>query len=217
MKEMSTTATDILVIDDHPIVLDGIRTMLKDEDSFRIAGTARNAAEALSFLEHNIPDIILLDISLPDMDGLQLCQKIRTTNKKSKIIGLTSFNEAGMISSLLQRGGNGYLLKNMERSELIRAMKTVLGGKIFLSDAANETILAQFQNQKAAMEEGPLLTRREKEILMMLADGLKGPEIAEKLFLSPLTVETHRKNLCKKLNANSVQMLLKVARERRII
>jgi DNA-binding NarL/FixJ family response regulator len=214
---VNAAVTDILVIDDHPIVLDGIRTMLQDESSFRITGTARNAAEALSFLEQQTPDIILLDISLPDKDGLELCQEIRITNKKSKIIGLTSFNEAGMISSLLQRGGNGYLLKNMERSELIRAMQTVLKGKIFLSDAANESILAQFQNQKAATEEGPLLTRREKEILMMLADGLKGPEIAEKLFLSPLTVETHRKNLCKKLNANSVQMLLKVARERRII
>lgn len=208
---------DILVIDDHPIVLDGIRTMLKDENGFRITGTAKSAAEALSFLNDHTPDIILLDISLPDMDGLQLCQKIRTTNKKSRIIGLTSFNEAGMISSLLQRGGNGYLLKNMERSELIRAMQTVLGGKIFLSDAANESILAQFQNQKPPDDDGPLLTRREKEILMMLADGLKGPEIAEKLYLSPLTVETHRKNLCKKLNANSVQLLLKVARERKII
>lgn len=212
-----STVTNILVVDDHPIVLDGIRTMLKDESDFKISGTARNAAEALSFLDHEVPDIILLDISLPDMDGLQLCQKIRTTNKKSKIIGLTSFNEAGMISSLLQRGGNGYLLKNMERSELIKAIQTVLGGKIFLSDAANESILAQFQNQKPADEEGPLLTRREKEILMMLADGLKGPEIAEKLYLSPLTVETHRKNLCKKLNVNSVQMLLKVAREMKII
>src|ERR1051325_11235686 len=205
--------TDILVIDDHPIVLDGIRTMLKDEPTFRIVGTAKNAAEALSFLDQHSPDVILLDISLPDMDGLQLCEKIRTTNKTSKIIGLTSFNEAGMISGLLQRGGNGYLLKNMERSELIRAMKVVLNGKIFLSDAANESILAQFHNPKAAAEDGPLLTRREKEILLLLADGLKGPEIAEKLFLSPLTVETHRKNLCKKLNAHNVQLLLKVARE----
>lgn len=213
---MNEATTDILVVDDHPIVLDGIRTMLKDEAPFRIVGTAKNAAEALSFLEQHSPDIILLDISLPDMDGLQLCQKIRATNKTSKIIGLTSFNEAGMISTLLKHGGNGYLLKNMERSELIRAMQTVLRGKIFLSDDANESILAQFHNQKIAPEE-PLLTRREKEILLMLADGLKGPEIAEKLFLSPLTVETHRKNLCKKLNANSVQLLLKVARERKII
>lgn len=210
-------AIEILVIDDHPIVLDGIRTMLKDDVDFRIIGTAKNAAEALSFLEENVPDVILLDISLPDIDGLQLCQQIRTTNKKSKIIGLTSFNEAGMISSLLQRGGNGYVLKNMERSELIRAMHTVLKGKIFLSDAANESILAQFHNPNAAANEGPLITRREKEILLLLADGLKGPEIADKLFLSPLTVETHRKNLCKKLNANSVQMLLKIARERKII
>ena len=209
--------TSILVIDDHPIVLDGIRTMLKNEPGFRIVGTAKNAAEALSFLAANTPDIILLDISLPDMDGLQLCQKIRMTNKTSKIIGLTSFNEAGMITGLLQRGGNGYLLKNMERSELIRAMQTVLNGKIFLSDAANESILAQFHNPKASTDDAPLLTRREKEILLMLADGLKGPEIAEKLFLSPLTVETHRKNLCKKLSANSVQLLLKVARERKII
>lgn len=214
---MNDVTTDILVIDDHPIVLDGIRTMLKDEDGFNIVGTAKNGAEALSFLELNVPDIILLDISLPDMDGLQLCQKIRAMNKTSKIIGLTSFNEAGMISSLLKFGGNGYLLKNMERSELIRAMKTVLQGKVFLSVAANESILAQFQNQKVTDEEGPLLTRREKEILLLLADGLKGPEIAEKLFLSPSTVETHRKNLCKKLNANSVQLLLKVARERKII
>ncbi len=207
---------NILVVDDHPIVLDGIRTMLKDERGFKIIGTAKNASEALSFLEKETPDIILLDISLPDIDGLELCQKIRTTNKTSKILGLTSFNEAGMISGLLQRGGNGYLLKNMERSELIRAIQTVLKGKIFLSEAANESILAQFHNPKAAAEE-PLITRREKEILLLLADGLKGPEIAEKLFLSPLTVETHRKNLCKKLNANSVQLLLKVSREKGII
>lgn len=215
MKE--TEVIDILVIDDHPIVLDGIRTMLKEESQFKIVATAKNAAEALSYLAQHAPHIILLDISLPDMDGLQLCQKIRVNNKTSKILGLTSFNEAGMISSLLKMGGNGYLLKNMERSELIRAMHAVLGGKIFLSEAANESILAQFQNQKADADDGPLLTRREKEILTMLADGLKGPEIAEKLFLSPLTVETHRKNLCKKLNANSVQMLLKVARERKLI
>ncbi|HZY78284.1 MAG TPA: response regulator transcription factor [Cyclobacteriaceae bacterium] len=213
---MSERVINILVVDDHPIVLDGIRTMLKDEHGFRITGTAKNAAEALLFLEVQVPDIILLDISLPDMDGLELCQKIRAENNTSKIIGLTSFNEAGMITGLLQRGGNGYLLKNMERSELIRAIETVLKGKIFLSEAANESILAQFHNPKAAAEE-PLITRREKEILLLLADGLKGPEIAEKLFLSPLTVETHRKNLCKKLNANSVQLLLKVARERGII
>src|SRR5688572_29862208 len=112
----------ILVIDDHPLVTDGIRTMLKDEVEMNIVGACKNAAEALHFLETSNPDIILLDISLPDMDGLQLCEAIRKKNKVSKIIGLTSTNEAGIISGLLHRGGNGYLLKNMERSDLIEAI-----------------------------------------------------------------------------------------------
>ena len=108
------------------------------------------------------------------------------------------------------------MLKNMERSELLDAIKAVLNNKIYLSAAANEKILEQFQygNPK---DDKPLLTRREKEIVQLLADGLKGPQIAEKLFLSPLTVETHRKNLFRKFNANSVQLLIKIAREYQLI
>lgn len=191
--------------------------MLKDEPSLRITGACKTAAETLSFLMDNEPDIILLDISLPDLDGLELCMKIRAKCHHPKIIGLTSTNEAGIITSLLQRGGNGYLLKNMERSELLEAIETVSKGKVYLSRAANEKILEQFQVPKSLATDDPLLTRREKEILHLLADGLKGPQIAEKLFLSPLTVETHRKNLFRKFNINSLQMLLRIARERNIL
>ncbi len=204
--------TKILIIDDHPLVRDGIKTMLKDEPSLQIVGASKTAAEALDFLATEIPDIILLDISLPDMDGLQLCEKIRATNKYSKIIGLTSTNEAGIITGLLQRGGDGYVLKNMERSELLESIHTVLKNKVYLSAAANDKVLEQFQNGKPG-KNSAVLTRREKEILLLLADGLNGPQIAEKLFLSPLTVETHRKNLFRKFNAHSVQLLLKIARE----
>jgi DNA-binding NarL/FixJ family response regulator len=206
----------ILLIDDHPLVLDGIKTMLKDESSVEIVGACKTAAEAIAFLSSNEPDIILLDISLPDMNGLELCEKIRTTNKQTKIIGLTSTNEAGIITGLLQRGGNGYLLKNMEREELLEAIRTVQKGKVYLSKSANDKVLEQFQSTKAA-EETHLLTRREKEILQLLADGLTGPQIAEKLFLSPLTVETHRKNLFRKFNAHSVQLLLKIARDSKLV
>jgi len=205
--------TKILLVDDHPLVRDGIQTMLKDEPSLQLVGSSKTAAEALAFLSNEEPDIILLDISLPDMDGLQLCEKIRVKYKAAKIIGLTSTNEAGIITGLLQRGGNGYLLKNMERADLLEAIQTVLKGKVYLSAAANEKVLEQFQHGKSATEAEVLLTRREKEILQLLSDGLKGPQIAEKLFLSPLTVETHRKNLLRKFNANSVQLLLKSARE----
>lgn len=151
------------------------------------------------------------------MDGLELCTKIRRTHKQTKIIGLTSANEAGIITGLLQRGGNGYLLKNMERTELLTAIQTVLMGKIYLSAAANDKILEQFQQGKSSGNDRPILTRREKEILQLLSDGLNGPLIAEKLFLSPLTVETHRKNLFRKFNANSVQLLLKIARDYKLV
>ncbi len=205
--------TKILLVDDHPLVRDGIQTMLKDETSLQLIGSSKTAAEALAFLSNEEPDVILLDISLPDMDGLQLCEKIRLKNKSTKIIGLTSTNEAGIITGLLQRGGNGYLLKNMERADLLEAIQTVLKGRVYLSEAANDKVLEQFQHGKSATDVEVLLTRREKEILQLLSDGLKGPQIAEKLFLSPLTVETHRKNLLRKFNANSVQLLLKSARD----
>lgn len=207
----------IIIIDDHPLIRDGIKTMLKDEQSMEIVSASKTAGEALDFLSNNQPDIILLDISLPDINGLELCEKIRSTNQQLKIIGLTSTNEAGIITGLLQRGGNGYLLKNMEREELLDAIHTVLNGKVYLSKAANDKILEQFQRNKSTNEETQLLTRREKEILQLLADGLTGPQIAEKLFLSPLTVETHRKNLFRKFNAHSVQSLLKIARDSKLV
>jgi DNA-binding NarL/FixJ family response regulator len=213
---MNKVVTTILIVDDHPLVRDGIKTMLNNEPSFQIVGSSKTATEALDFLTNEVPDIILLDISLPDMDGLQLCERIRVKNKHSKIIGLTSTNEAGIITGLLQRGGNGYVLKNMERSELIESIRTVLKNKVYLSAAANDKVLEQFQSGKPA-DHSIVLTRREREILLLLADGFNGPQIAEKLFLSPLTVETHRKNLFRKFNAHSVQLLLKIARDNSLL
>ena len=207
----------ILVIDDHPLVGDGITLMVKDIEYLQIISICKSGKEALEFLVDAKPDIILLDISLPDIDGLELCFQIRKTNKQTKIIGLTSTNEAGIITQLLANGGNGYLLKNMEREELITAIDEVMNGRIFLSKAANQKILEQFHSLKDALKNKPVLTRREKEILKLLYEGLTGPQIAEKLFLSPLTVETHRKNLMQKLNVNSVQQLLKVAGENKLI
>lgn len=207
----------ILVIDDHPLVGDGISMMVKEITHLQILTVCKTGKEALVFLEKTSPDVILLDISLPDIDGLELCTLIRKKNKQTKIIGLTSTNEAGIITQLLANGGNGYLLKNMEREELITAIDEVMNGRIFLSKAANQKILEQFHSLKDALKNKPVLTRREKEILKLLYEGLTGPQIAEKLFLSPLTVETHRKNLMQKLNVNSVQQLLKVAGENKLV
>jgi two-component system nitrate/nitrite response regulator NarL len=208
---------NILIIDDHPLVTDGIQMMLKDVDYLSVAGKAKTGSEALKFLETNSPEIILLDISLPDIDGLQLCDKIREKNKQSKILGLTSANDASIITQLLHRGANGYLLKNMERNELLEAIDKVLDGRIYLSKAANEKVLEQFSSVSNAINSLPALTRREKELLQLLEDGLNGPQIADKLFISHYTVETHRKNLMQKLNVSSTQQLLKMAREKKLI
>lgn len=203
---------NLFIIDDHPLVADGIAMMLKDVDYLKIQGTATTGAEAVDFLESHEPEIILLDINLPDIDGLQLCDIIRKKNQYSKIIGLTSANDTSIITQLLHRGGNGYLLKNMERSELLEAIDRVIDGKIFLSRAANEKVLEQFSSVSTAINETPSITRREKEILLLLEEGLNGPQIAERLFISPYTVETHRKNLMQKMNVNTTQQLLKMVK-----
>ncbi len=203
-----------MIIDDHPLIAGGIQMMLKDVAHLNIYATATTGEAALQFLENNEPEIILLDISLPDIDGLQLCDKIRKKNKYSKIIGLTSSADAAIITQLLHRGANGYLLKNLERNELLEAIDSVMNGKVFLSKAANEKVLGQFASISGTLSDIPALTRREKEILQLLADGLNGPRIAEKLFLSPFTIETHRKNLIQKMNVNSTPQLLKLAKEK---
>lgn len=208
---------NLLIVDDHPLVIDGISTMLKDVDWINIVPSCKTAKSTLNYLEDNNPDIILLDLNLPDMHGLELCQLIHSKNKKIKIIGLTSIDEAGIIARFLQSGGNGYLLKNIEREELLHAIDIVSEGSIYLSRQANDKVLRQFQNTKDITSSAPALTRREKEILDLLSKGLNGPTIAEQLFLSPFTVETHRRNLMQKLNAHNTQSLLNIAAKWKLI
>jgi two-component system, NarL family, nitrate/nitrite response regulator NarL len=207
----------ILIIDDHPLVAGGIATMLKDAGHLHVVGACKTATDALHFLAANTPDIILLDINLPDTDGLTLCGIIRKQNRTSKILGLTSANETGLITKMLKQGANGYLLKNMERSELLHAIDVVMGGKVFLSKDANDKLLEQFNGLQDAMAQVPVVTRREIEVLKLLHEGLSGPQIAEKLFLSPYTIETHRKNLLQKFNVGNTQLLLKAARSFKIL
>jgi two-component system nitrate/nitrite response regulator NarL len=207
----------ILIVDDHPLVGEGIKTMLGDVEWLQICHICKSGKETLAYLESSTPNIILLDLNLPDIDGIDLCGQIRNQNKSVKIIGLTSTNEAGIIAQFLTEGGDGYLLKNMERNELIQALEDVLANKVYLSPAANQQILEQYRSLQESLNSVPVLTRREKEILSHLYDGLSGPQIAEKLFLSPYTIETHRKNLMQKLNVSNTQSLLRFAIENKLI
>lgn len=204
----------ILVIDDHPLVIDGIRTMLKDESYLHIEASVKTAKDALTYLDNNsLPDVILLDVNLPDTDGLRLCEMIREKSKSVKIIGLTYVNEAGIITQMIKKGANGYLLKSMEREELIDAINKVMDGSVYLSKAANEKILQQLQHYDLPQKDIPVLTHREKEILHLLSEGLTSIEIAGKLFLSNYTVDTHRKNMLQKFNVHNTQSLINAVRK----
>jgi two-component system, NarL family, nitrate/nitrite response regulator NarL len=208
----------LLIVDDHPLVIDGLKTMLKDVGYIQIAGAVKNGKDALAWLDAQAEvNVILLDINLPDTDGLRLCEQIRIKNKTVKIIGLTYVNEAGIITQLIKKGANGYLLKNMEREELINAIDQVMDGSIYLSKAANEKIVQQLQAYDLPGNAMPALTRREKEILQLLAKGLTSHEIATQLFLSTFTVDTHRRNMLQKFNVHNTQALINMANELRIM
>ncbi|MBS1598990.1 MAG: response regulator transcription factor [Bacteroidetes bacterium] len=208
----------LLIVDDHPLVIDGLKTMLTDVGYISISKTVKNGKDAIAFLkENNHVDIILLDINLPDIDGLRLCEMIRQDNKEVKIIGLTYVNEAGIITQLIKKGANGYLLKNMEREELLKAIDQVMNGSIYLSKEANEKIIQQLQAFGLEGNKLPALTRREKEILHLLAKGLTSTEIAGKLFLSNFTIDTHRKNMLQKFNAHNTHALINIANEMRLL
>ena len=204
----------ILIIDDHPLVIDGIRTMLKDESYLHIEASVKSGKDALAYLDDNpLPDVILLDINLPDTDGLRVCEIIRAKSKSVKIIGLTYINEAGIITQMIKKGANGYLLKSMEREELIEAINKVMDGSVYLSKAANEKILEQLQHYDLPQKDIPVLTHREKEILQLLAEGMTSNEIAGRLFLSNYTIDTHRKNMLQKFNVHNTQSLINAVRK----
>jgi two-component system nitrate/nitrite response regulator NarL len=208
----------ILIVDDHPLVIDGVRMMVKHETYLTIAGAARTGKEALAFLDEEPPvDVILLDINLPDMDGLRICELIREKDKAVKILGLTYLNEAGIITQFIRKGGNGYLLKNMEGEELIDAINQVMNGATYLSKAANDKIIQQLHVHDLPATGIPNFTRREKDILELLAKGMTSHEIAAKLFLSNHTVDTHRKNMLQKFNVRNTQSLMNVVRSLGII
>jgi DNA-binding NarL/FixJ family response regulator len=204
----------ILIVDDHPLVIDGIKTMLKDESYLHIEAAVKTGKEAMTFMESGITvDIILLDINLPDSDGLRLCEIFRQKSKEIKILCLTYINEAGIITQMIRKGANGYLLKNMEKAELLEAIDKVMDGQVYLSKAANEKIVQQLQAHDLPCKEVPALTRREKEILELLNKGMTSQEIANQLFLSTYTVDSHRRNMLQKFNVHNTQSLLNVVRE----
>ncbi|MBS1592882.1 MAG: response regulator transcription factor [Bacteroidetes bacterium] len=195
----------VYIVDDHYMVIEGIKAMLQEEAGIEMLGHAYNAAACQTYLQHHQPDVILMDINLGDMSGIDLCKLVIEKYPAVRIIGLSSYNQLSFISKMLSHGAMGYLLKNATKQEILTAIDTVLQGKQYLSLEASEMI------KNAPTDDLPVLTRREAEVLKLIADGLTNAEMAAQLFVSPTTIDTHRKHLLEKFNARNTAILIRRA------
>jgi len=202
----------IAITDDHELVMQGIESMLQKTD-VTVIGKYTDAAATLDALSSAQPDVLLLDINLPDINGIDLCKQLVKLYAELKIIALSSHDDTSFVKRILRNGAHGYLLKNTGREELLEAFDTVLSGEQYLQKNIQQKLLNQSLGTKKRNTLKPKLTRREKEVLAAICEEHTTQEIAEQLFVSPKTVETHRMNLISKLGARNSVGLVKIAME----
>ena len=202
----------LLIVDDHPMVLEGMKAMLQQINYIELTGTAANAFEAIDILKKVSVDIAIVDINLPDINGIELTAKIKKEFPVVKVLAMSTFKERSYISQMIQNGASGYLVKSASREEIEEAILSAHEGKLYLSMDINTIDINKQINTPV-----PVISTREKEILQLIADGLTNPQIASQLFLSMHTVDTHRKNLLAKFNVNNTASLIKMAAQHHLI
>lgn len=210
---MENEKINIVIVDDHPIVIEGLRMMLRSQPFFNVAGSFASGAETLSFIRSEMVDIVLLDITLPDSNGTELCREIKKISPSTSVIMFSNRSERSIIMQSIQNGASGYLLKNTSIDDLVIGIRGALSGDIVFCNETKQIISLPSQTTLTI----PRLTKREKQILQMVAQGKTSNVIAEELFLSPLTVDTHRKNLLQKFQAKNSTELINLAVQQRMI
>ncbi len=220
---------NILLCDDHPLVLDGLKQLLEKEKDFKVIAACESAAQLNTVLTTNLSIfisaeprqflILLLDLHLKDGDGLELCKQISKQHEEIKIIGLSGVEDAAVISTFLKNGGKSYLTKSSSGVEIVNAIRAVAKGEDYLSKEISSLLLKHIQSPKArgSSDYIPKLSMREKEVLQLIVNENTTQEIAEKLFISVNTVETHRNNLLQKLDVKNVAGLVRVAMEKGLV
>ena len=203
----------LLIADDHQVVREGLRTMLEKHPDFKVVGEASDGKMAVDMSRELSPDVIIMDVSMPNMDGIDATRQITSENPNSKIVALTVHPERPFMYEMLRAGAKGYLLKNSGFEELTRAINTVMTGQTYLSPRVASTMVVDFvqPTDRENRNSKTILTPRETEVLQLLAQEKSTREIAAHLQVSVKTVETHRRGIMKKLNINSVAGLTKYA------
>ncbi len=208
----STRVTSILVADDHGIVREGLRRLLETESDFQVCGEALDGREALEQVEKHEPDVIVLDITMPRLGGLETLERLRSKHGKVKVILLSAHGDPSFIRSAISLGADGYVLKNSRASEVVSAIRAVTKGGSYFSPAVAREIVEQLRSPKATDDEPfTLLSSREREVLHLIAEGLSAKEVASDLSISTKTVEAHRSSLMRKLGVRKATELVRYA------
>jgi DNA-binding NarL/FixJ family response regulator len=202
---------NVVIVDDHLLILKGLKEMLKASDNINVVAVFSDGKTLLDYLETNQPDILLLDINIPNINGLDICKKVALKYSNIKILALTNYNENSIVKNMMRNGAKGYLLKNCSQQELIESIHTVYqGGNYFSKEIENQLVKDSIESKKNNSFM-PKLTRREKEVLIEISAEKTNQEISECLFISVKTVESHRNNLLQKFGVKNTAGLIKEA------
>lgn len=204
----------VLVVDDHALFRRGVRAFLEGEDDLAVVGEAASGEEAVEAVAEAEPDVVLMDISMPGMGGLEATRRIAALEGDTKILGLTMHAEEEYLLPLLEAGGSGYVTKTRAEADLAEAIRTVARGEAFLYPGATELLLRRYRREEAAGAGGPShreLSEREREVLAFTAEGYTSREIGERLFISPKTVDTYRARIMRKLGLTHRSELVRFA------
>jgi DNA-binding NarL/FixJ family response regulator len=208
---------NVTVIDDHEVVINGLKAMFAGHKTIRISFTTTDADTLLNHLDVQPPDVLLMDIQMPGTNGVDLCKLALKKQPSLKVLAFTSFDDSHYIRQVMRNGAMGYLLKNADQQTIVDAVHAVMEGNEFLDETVKKILLQEsITGQRRSIFDIPL-TKREKEILKLVAEGLSNQEIAGQLFISLRTVETHRLNLSQKLGAKNTAALVKEAIRRGLI
>jgi two-component system response regulator NreC len=215
------SSTRILLADDHDVVRKGLRYILQRQDGIDVIGEAKNGREAVKMAEELRPDLVIMDIAMPLLSGIEATVQIAKSSPKTKVIILSMYSDETYLVRILTAGAKGYLLKDSTETDLIPAVKAVIQGKPFFSAQIAQTLLEDYMRQlkqRGLQDSYDLLTDREKEVLQLLAGGKSNKEVATLLDLSVYTIETHRTNLMQKLNLhNTADVVLYAVRKKLIL
>ena len=203
--------TRVLLADDHKILRQGLRTLLEREKDIQIVGEADNGRSSVKLTGELAPDVVIMDVAMPDLNGIDATRHITEAEPRTRVLALSMHSDGRYVKGMLQAGARGYILKDCAAEELTHAIRTVMAGQVYVSPGVTGAIVNDYVRQLSAADGPATLTRREREVLQLLAEGGSTANIAAGLHLSVKTIETHRKRIMDKLSLRSIAELTKYA------